>query len=494
MKTKLVAVAAAIASIGSAHALTPAQLDAARGAGTLKEIYVSGASALRLSFAAAVQERCNPADFDVFYNNAAGAAHRAYSCTLANAVGAFPAGTPVLVYKRDQGGSGQGVNPVARATPIDHMVVNSAACTPTALSSPATDTQAPTFLCGTVAPVVSHAGISDVEPALLQATINLPTGSSPLTPLELGNLDVAPMVQALFGVAVNKKAYRALQEAQGIIPPGASMIDVPANQNNWTAADIATIPSLPTEFVRSYLTTGGLAGGNTATGKRGWNIVIPASVDPQSETKTLNVCRRVEGSGTQAASNAFFAYNPCNAGSGALTPLGVAGSTGNSPTFTVLNGTVVQENPGSGGVEACLASVEALPGAGYALGILGRENNPQVNGTDRGYRFVKLDGIAPVRNEAKAGNYHFVYESTMQWNKTVVPAGSDMDSFLRALRTSIGAPTSLAKVDVDTQQGVMSPPASYTGPYASATGDVALFASRASRVSNNSCAPIRITK
>jgi len=141
-----------------------------------------------------------------------------------------------------------------------------------------------------------------------------------------------------------------------------------------------------------------------------------------------------------------------------------------------------------------------LPGTGvgtgtaYAIGFLGRESNPLRGGTDRFYRYVKLDGVAPVRAQGQAGNYPIVYEATMQWNKTTVPAGSEKDAFLRAIRIGFGTPNALAAVDSDTQQGVMSPPATYTGPWVDLTGNAKLFGSRVARVSGNSCGPLRIVK
>lgn len=498
-KLHAIAAATALVAFGSAHALTPAQIDAARGNGSLKEVSVSGASALRLSFAAYASEILD--NLHRYQNDASGNNHRAYAGTLNQAVGSWGAGTPVILYKRDQGGSGQGVNPVAAATPIAHMVVNAATCTAGdgSVASP--------YLCGTTENRVSDAGISDLEPALLQKPANLPSGAAALNANQLGNLDVAPLVQGIFGVAVNKKAYRALQQAQGIIPVGAPLLDVPADQNTWNAATLATIPSLPVEFVRAAL-SGSLGGGaGNATTKRGWNIVIPTSVDPNVVTKTINIVRRVEGSGTQAASNVFFLNNGSSE-TGALAPLGVAGSTGNPSVVHRVTGPgyVVQEGSGAGNVEDGLGRVSAADtvnsveeaadgdGIAYGLGVLGREVNPLRDGGDRGYRFVKLDGVAPVRALAKAGDYGFVFEATMQWNKTVVPAGSEKSLFLTALRSNLGKPSSLAAVDSNTQQGVMSPPSTYTGAYVDATGDAALFGSRVARQANNSASPLRIIK
>jgi hypothetical protein len=510
---RMIAAAAALAAVGSANALTMQQITDARAAAEplkLKEIRIAGASALRLSVAAYAKEICNTSDFHIIWNsNSEGTGHRAYSCTLAVAQGNYGIGTPVLIYKRDAGGSGQGVAPIALAADQTHMkVIQDATCTTiNGGDTPATDPAVPNYICtGTeTTGIKSDAGISDVEPALLQGTVNLPTGAVPLTASQLGNLNGAPLVQALFGVAVNKKAYRALQEAQGIIPAGGALLDMPVDQATWTAADIATMPSLSSAFVTGALTGQVIGGTANTVPKKGWNAVIPLTVDANAITKTMNICRRTEGSGTQAVSNAFFANNPCaNSGTTQYAPAGVAGSSGNaegtgSVVATVTNAApnLVQEGTSAGQVENCLLETENAVGApdniAYGIAVLGREANPRRTG-DLGYRYVKLDGVAPVRLQAKAGNYPLVYEATMQWNNLTVPAGSDKALFLTALRSGFGSPNGLAAVDSDTQQGVMSPPAAYAGAYADAVGNAALFGSRVSRVANQSCAPLRITK
>ena len=490
MKYRLIALAAALAAAGSANALTPTEIAAYRGAGTLKEINIAGASAIRLSFAAYIQEICKPATFDVFFNSGStpGNNHRAYSCLLRTAAGNFGVDTPILVTKRDQSGSVQGVNPVATATPQAIMAVDGS-CTSTAQLPPSPDIQIATFLCPNTTSVVVDGGISDVEPALLQQTINLPTGTAALSTSQLGTLDVGVLAQALFGVVVNKKAYRALQEAQGLIPPGGVLDEQAANQ-----------PSLPTEFVRSALTQGGLSPG--ASNRRGWNVVIPISVDASIETKAVNICRRAEGSGTQAASNVFFANNPCGTGNAALPVLGVPGSSGSIPAPAVIGTITIAELTGTGALENCLGgpapSVEAATGGdgiAYGLAVIGRENNPLANGGDKGYRYVKLDGIAPIRDQAKIGNYPFWFENTMQWNTTTIPPGSDKSEFLKTIRANAGRASSLANADADTQQALMAAPATYSGPYAALPNDSAFpFYSRVSRQLVNSCSPARITK
>jgi hypothetical protein len=51
----------------------------------------------------------------------------------------------------------------------------------------------------------------------------------------------------------------------------------------------------------------------------------------------------------------------------------------------------------------------------------------------------------------------------------------------------------LLEVDVNTQNGVMSPPLSY-GTRASLTPAQLAFASRVSRVAGNSCSPLKLLK
>jgi hypothetical protein len=258
--------------------------------------------------------------------------------------------------------------------------------------------------------------------------------------------------------------------------------------------------------VRAAL-TGGITG--TAAAIRGWNLVVPAA--PLVAGKTINVCRRVEGSGTQAASNIFFTLNPCQVGYGAaLTPPGfaqtaasayVAGTTGTLGVRVSI--TAFREDTSNGGVESCLGTtvetavnpIDATDNEAYGFAVLSRVNNPLAGGADKGYRFVKLDGVAPTRALAKAGDYLFMFEATLQWNTANPGLNADKIEFLRHVRSNFGKPASLARLDADVRQGVMAPPATYTGSYAALTDvDALAFGSRMARANNNSCTPNRIVK
>ncbi|MFG6442137.1 hypothetical protein [Roseateles sp. LKC17W] len=483
LRSSLIALAC-LASFGAANALTPAQVIAERDAGTLKEVRLAGASALRLMVGAYIQsELADAATFDVYYDSATGGNHRAYAFRTKVAIGTWPVGTPVLITKRDAGGSGQGVTPLLNGGDATqaHMLV-SAGCTATANVSPASDIAKPTFICGTTTSALAHAGISDVEPALLQAPIHGGTN------LNTTGLDAAGFVQNIFAVAVNKKLYLSLQKAQGLVDASATVVD----------ESEAKQPSLPKSFVAGALTSQLLGSSST---KKGWNLLIPATVDSNIDNKRINVCRRVPTSGTQAASNMFFANTPCGGAAGGYTP--AAGTTTAVPS--VLGNLTVQQGSSSSNVEGCLATTDGLAdstGGGYAFGVLGRENNPlpkDANGNliqDKGYRFVKLSGATPSRAAVIMGEYDFVVESTMQWAKpgfANAPTAEQL-ALLTKMRTEMGKASVLQRLDADLQNGLVAPPSTFTGAWANLDALTRSYTSHTARNSGNSCSPVRMTK
>jgi hypothetical protein len=207
------------------QALTPTEIVSLRGNG-LQEIYLAGSSSQRLFVAAWFQQQCTATTFDVFFNGAGGVPS---GSRLDKQVGNFPVNTPVLLIKRDAGGSLQGVNPIALALPQTNMLVDSS-CTATGNPSPATNIYVASFACPNTHNIVSDAGLSDVEPALMQRPANLPDGQARLTNAQINRLDIKVVNQTIFGVAVNKKLYRALQRDQGLIPVGGAIDEDPAKR------------------------------------------------------------------------------------------------------------------------------------------------------------------------------------------------------------------------------------------------------------------------
>lgn len=455
MKFRLIAMAA-LTAMGSAHAalITPAALEAARADGTLKEFRIFGASAQSTFIGAYMQSICKSTDFTTYFDTTAGANHRAYACTLAKKVGDYAIGTLVFVNKREAGGSVYGVNPVALNTAQNAMQVTAAGCVATGLT-PGVTTAA--YTCGTVALQTPHAGISDVEPAQFgkkttlngdaEYYLNLPVGTQddgvtpwdPLTVGQVNGMDTAAINQTLFGIAVNLNLRNALQQAQGLTVGS----DAAADQ-----------PSMPRAFYAGAI-SGFVKGGSTnAT----WRTLTGIAGD---ESKQVNICRRANGSGTQASSNLFFleAATIPKDEDGMLAPLTARGAIAATGTLAVI------ENSSTGSVETCLTNA-ALGSTGYAMGVISMERDP---GT-KAYRFVKIDGAAPVKSLARVGGYPFVYAATMQWKKTGVLSATEKN-FLTQFRKDAGSPAIINTLpDAATRNGVMANPGSYTGNCANATG------------------------
>jgi hypothetical protein len=189
----------------------------------------------------------------------------------------------------------------------------------------------------------------------------------------------------VFGVVVSRNLYRALQVAQGI----ANNTDVldpnfdPVNAPNITSQQYVAIAA---------------QGGAYQTD---WQPLLGAA----GAAKKVILARRVNSSGTQASSNAFFLANPCTSSN--LVPAGVADSlpTPASPTqFEVVEGA------GTGNVKQRLSLANLQND--FAIGVVSAENNwrteaipatPTVAAPgSHQYRFVKLDGVHPESPAAKS--------------------------------------------------------------------------------------------
>jgi len=228
-----------------------------------------------------------------------------------------------------------------------------------------------------------------------------------------------------FGVAVTDKLYKALQEQQGLnliagctVAPGLT-------------TDACT-PSLTKQQFTSILsTTGGY--------KADWSPILPA-VDG-SDTKIINLCRRVTTSGTQSSMDIYFLNTPCakaNPTNGALDSVRAIDFPADGS-----NGMAVIENGGTSDVINCLSrrddkvnEATAIPaitkgltnadgGAEdeYAIGVISLENLDGKSGTEGvsgNWHFVKLDGINPredvdQRKSVVEGRYNFAFEAIMAY-------------------------------------------------------------------------------
>ena len=224
---------------------------------------------------------------------------------------------------------------------------------------------APKLACSASALRLADMAISDVAPVELYKLYAAATG-------KLTSLNAAPLAIQGFGIAVSADLYAALQAAQGT-----------SGQPSISRSGYAS------------LVTGTL---------KSTSALIPGNTTPL----TLN--RRDDLSGTQAASNMFFANNACGVNTdakgklikgvlgGALPIIGAAASDANV--------TVVEHAVG-GNVTAALNS------SGFGIGAISLTSAPGASDT---WKFVKIDGTSPntdakQRATVASGDYPFAVMS-----------------------------------------------------------------------------------
>ena len=383
------------------------------------DVYLTGASAPQNILGALAQTLfgANTAgtfnNFHVFYDNGAtlGASYRAYYGALQSpitvnspTVGSvtLAAGTKVRLINRAKGGSVWGVDPVARHQNIAWMAPTSGNCTLQTNTSLAYE-----YLCAesgsdtNAADVnnrVSDFGVSDVEPAMFKAPLNVEGNAGQLSSAELATLTSTPTSGLLFGIPATTSVPVGINFTRGLYSSLLSGIT-----QDWTSLDSS------------------LAG----------------------KTQVV-ICRRVQGSGTQTTYNAYFNNFPCAAVSavpGVASPARMGDSAGYTETASTITvnpdaGFTVVENPSSGDVRSCLekaqtggthtfnyltdsgvtkaVTVNFASGGGYrAVGVLSFDSTPTAN-----WSFRNLNGIAGSKTTLRNGNYDFFGEQSMQYNNT----------------------------------------------------------------------------
>lgn len=403
MKLRHIALAALAAIAGQAHALDAATLNAA---GTLK-VYMSGASALKNSVGGLFTQNCQAATRTDYLLTSDTVNYTIYTCTL-NTTNDFGLGAiNVAFQKRDAGGSGQGVYPVANSTAI--AFINPTTCTGPASGS---------GTCTGTTNLIPDAGVSDVEPALFAAEANTPpefVGQS----IASGTMTVKPIVQTIFGLGVSNALYLKLQADQGL------------------AAGVR--PSVSQAVVGQMLRSG------FPYDTQAWKLLLPNTNDG-TQNSQVTICRRVNGSGTQAAANRFFLEYPYN-GEGAMLPYSSADSSVGTHG-TAAGNLYVVEGSGSGNVRSCLNAANTA--GGFAIGHISLENAEEA-----GWKFVRIGGQEPSRATARVGKYAYFVESTCQIRNAVT--GTKL-TFLNRFCDGAASPVNLQSLSAATQNGVMTPP------------------------------------
>ena len=148
-----------------------------------------------------------------------------------------------------------------------------------------------------------------------------------------------------------------------------------------------------------------------------WKLLLPNTVDG-TQNSQVTICRRVNGSGTQASANRFFLEYPFNAGA-LQEPSTAADSTAVAHGTTAASLFVV-ENSATADSRNCMTAADTANG--FAIGHISLENAETA-----AWKFVKVSGQEPSRDEAKNGRYAYFFESTGQISKT---AAANVKSFL----------------------------------------------------------------
>ena len=518
MKLRSIAIAAAaFAAASSSFAAPSVSVDAA---GTVR-IYMAGATALRNTIAGIVlNDVCGGTAANTtttLYNMAESGTGFAFNgnfwgitCKVTATGGAkigVPTNTSIAFFKSDAGGSAQGVFPVYFGTQRPFVepatLANCVGATGfTAVADrayygcPGTRLAAPMF------------GMSDVEPALFKG-VNVPNDpvdtsddSYPqdgLSQAQIGELQVTPVVQTLFAVAVNNTLYADMFAKQSL----ATKFSSTGVACTTSSIDENCIPSIGQAEARSMF------GGSEVN----WRMLSANSALVDSQ---VNICRRVQGSGTQAAANLQFGGFPCSSNVVAPADVGYSSSAaaeamsaftgktqsgksianylidnmgGNAGVGPMPSGTTfVFEGPGTGDVVSCLnAANKAL---GYAIGHVSKENVPATSGTVGLWKHVRLEGANPDGTQAKQGRYDYVVESTIQYKvASFTGFTAQQKSFITGFTTEIAKPDALAKLPAANQNGVLALPLSYAGDFGTGSVNEIKFGSRVSRA-GNSCQPL----
>lgn len=314
-------------------------------------VFISGASGVDSYLGAAASNLINVTSYvhDGSSNN-----YQAWYGTTKAAIGPLAAGSNLLIVKRSAGGSAMGVIPLAKSTKVE--VPNWADAAAVLESAGKYKVAVTTAVNG----LVPDIGVSDVEPKMFTG-INTEFGFTALTSAQQGLLTSKSWSQLAEGIAVTKE-----------VP------DTYVLSNN---------------FIREALT------GHY----KDWSSVNSADASP------IVICRRVEGSGTQAAYNSYFnsfpnvaAYNGFAQVLPAVTSdsLGFGAGDGSVATPYEIdpNGYMVFEGSGSGDVRKCLQAAQN----GVDVTLTGRDNKKYtlqfslVGGPSKAIGVLSLDSYTSI--------------------------------------------------------------------------------------------------
>ena len=383
----------------------------------------------------------------------------------------------LLYYKRDAGGSGVGVFPVAAQSGVAFMGIDATNCP--SVNSADNFHECTGYSTGTgntslheIAP--PELGSSDVEPQIFAAPLNIPTGidfdndgnEDPNPPANVNDLTSESAGYLGFGVVVNTRMYTGLQfdqfESGTGCNPGDAGYDI--TDINNAANSEACMPTMTSDAVSSLFVSGRLV---NEIGEISDPTVMPpdggdgnATDDVTSEDvkplenltdNVIQVCRRVEGSGTQAQHNITYFNYPCDRDSDA--EFNVA-----EPAFESFFDNSITENSGSSDLARCLrdynigGNEKGANPAGRVRWAIGLQSLTRTDTFSRQFRYVKVDGVAPTIENMHAGRYSQWYAQSFQ--RATVALSAPQNAVLDQIVASQNNPATLAGFNVTHGFGV----------------------------------------
>jgi hypothetical protein len=434
------------------------------------------------------------------------------ACIGKSTLPATMAGKKILWSKRDEGGSGVGVGPLALGSTVAFMKPSTGAgtncpsqnggtrtvggitaniwnCTgftyslnpPVAASINEADPNADAVLR------VPEIGGSDIEPDKFASIFSI---NVPKTDIDLnGTIDTLPtydttgltkdsVAELTFGVPMNVRMYQDMQAAQfpsghplynDCNPAGATYGNIANSVDN--ANSEKCMPSLSVQEITSIFMKGGAirsASDFQAEFPFGSATFAPLSATVNGATdNTVQICRRVNGSGTQAQFNVTYMGYPCDATYDVSIDTLVPEGAGPLTSF-------VTENEGSGDVEKCLndfndgtntTGQNSVLRKRWAIGLQSLEKNAPSGGAySNKYRFIKVNGFAPSLANVHAGDYLNFAAQSLQYKTGAPQVTVDAWTSLRAQLQNPANLPSLNKVQAFGTAGWLAIPTTTNTP------------------------------
>lgn len=456
-----VATALAAAAATGAHATSITSYTANQNAGLNVNVFISGSTAVDNTIAAELQTAalniCQSGTVNAYTdshkvlaaNGAAigGAKEYIYYCQAGVSSGV--ATTKFLaIFKESTAGSINGAQPLIAVSKGQNSAltflnpqgpdVQAGTCANAGSSGTDAGCTAGDFLQN----VVPTGGVADVEANLLRTV----PGGGTLSTSDISNLlSASPGLDVVWGVAVTKNLFYALQAAEGLGAGGTAVAGCSTSNNDSPAC----APSLSKQQVAGLLLGANNNNGNLLS----WNQIVGIN---NAVDDNVYICRRDVGSGTEASFEAYFLGARCSSSDEAMA---------------TQDGQFVIESASTGNLETCLQAFDtggisitpynqdfgttypAFTPAGnqWAIGILSTEiKATDLSNHGDAFRLVAVDGVLPTL--ANAVNGYYPYWSTDAWyivkSGSNIPSGDPLAAF-KAIQGDIGHPIPTKAADVN---------------------------------------------